>query len=235
MERRSKGDTLRAEFGVMMKTTQLQAVIFDFDYTLADSSRGAVECINFALAEMRLTKVSDEAACRTIGLSLKDTFLRLAGRQPIGRRDEFITLFAKRADEVMANLTVLYAEVPPVIQILRENGIKLGIVSTKFRYRIEGILEREKLLHHFQIIIGGEDVKEHKPHPQGLIKAIDRLRCAPSSVVYVGDSVTDAEVAERANAPFIAVLSGVTPKEDFSSYQVVKILDRLSELPGVVC
>jgi phosphoglycolate phosphatase len=212
-----------------------QAVIFDFDYTLADSSRGAVDCINFALAEMRLTEVSAEAACRTIGLSLKETFLRLAGPQPPGRSDEFLALFKKRADEVMTDLTVLYAEVPAIIQTLREKGIKLGIVSTKFRYRIEEILERENLLQHFQIIIGGEDVEAHKPHPQGLIKALEHLRCAPSSIAYVGDSVADAEVAQRASAPFIAVLSGVTPREDFSSYQVLEILDNLSELPKVVC
>ena len=47
----------------------LQAVIFDFDYTLADSSQGAIECINFAFDQMGLDRVTDEAACRTIGLS----------------------------------------------------------------------------------------------------------------------------------------------------------------------
>ena len=49
-----------------METTTLQAVIFDFDYTLADSSQGALDCINFALDEMGLDQVSAEAACRTI-------------------------------------------------------------------------------------------------------------------------------------------------------------------------
>lgn len=219
----------------MIKAAQVQAVIFDFDYTLADSSRGAVECINFALAEMQLAEVSAESACRTIGLSLKETFLRLAGPQHIGRSDEFLALFKKRADEVMADMTLLYEDVPAVIQTLREKGVRLGIVSTKFRYRIEEILARENLLHHFQVIIGGEDVEEHKPHPQGLIMALELLQCEPSGIAYVGDSLADAEVAERANTPFIAVLSGVTPREDFGGYSVVKILKTLSELPEVVC
>ena len=43
-------------------TTRFQTIIFDFDYTLADSSRGIAECINFALAELNLPQVPTEAA-----------------------------------------------------------------------------------------------------------------------------------------------------------------------------
>jgi phosphoglycolate phosphatase len=71
------------------------AVIFDFDYTLADSSQGAVECINFALAEMGLARVPAEAACRTIGLSLHETFLTLGEHHEPHRCDEFHQLFVE--------------------------------------------------------------------------------------------------------------------------------------------
>src|SRR5262249_51265508 len=49
-----------------------KTIIFDFDYTLADSSRGIIQCTNYALLSMGLPSVSDEAVCRTIGMSLKD-------------------------------------------------------------------------------------------------------------------------------------------------------------------
>lgn len=217
-----------------MKTTDIHAVIFDFDYTLVDSSKGAVECIQFALEEMGLATLSSETICRTIGLSLKDTFLTLAGDQDARRCDEFSSLFVQRADQVMADLTVIYESVLPSIKALRESGLRLGIVSTKFRYRIEEILKREDLLQFFQIVIGGEDVEEHKPHPQGLFKAIERLQCSPQAVVYVGDSVTDAEVAKRAGVSFVAVLSGVTPREHFDGYEMTGVLESLSGLPGLV-
>ena len=42
-----------------MKTPTFRVVLFDFDYTLADSSQGAIECINFALAEMGLPSNSE--------------------------------------------------------------------------------------------------------------------------------------------------------------------------------
>jgi len=214
-----------------MNTPAFRAVLFDFDYTLADSSEGALECINFALAEMGLEQVSLEAACRTIGLSLNETFLSLAEHHEPHRCAEFYRLFVQRADEVMSNLTVLYESVPAMVQALRERDLRLGIVSTKYRRRINQVLEREALVDGFEVVIGGEDVAQHKPHPQGLFEAIEKLECSTASVVYVGDSVVDAELSKRAGVPLIVVLSGVTPRSAFDDYSPLVVLDSISELP----
>ena len=215
-------------------TTNIEAVIFDFDYTLADSSQGIIECINFALEEMGLEHASPEAVCRTIGLSLNETFLTLAEHHEPQRCEEFYGLFIRRADEVMVKRTELYGSVPATVEMLRESGLKLGIVSTKYRRRINEVLERESLLHSFQVVIGGEDVQHHKPHPEGLFEALKRLECSPSSIVYVGDSVVDAELAKRTGVPFILVRSGVTPKEHFDDYEPIAVLDDIGDLPNAL-
>jgi phosphoglycolate phosphatase len=214
-----------------MQSPSLQSIIFDFDYTLADSSPGVFECINFALREMGLDHVTEEAACRTIGLSLAETFLTLGKLHEPARCEEFHRLFVHRADQVMSNLTVLYETVPATVEALRQRGLRLGIVSTKYRRRIHEVLKREALMHGFDVVIGGEDVKEHKPHPQGLFEAMERLECSPASMLYVGDSLVDAEVAKRAGVPLVVVLSGVTPREHFDNYEPVVVLDNISQLP----
>jgi phosphoglycolate phosphatase len=140
----------------------------------------------------------------------------------------------QRAEEVMSNLTVLYESVPPMVETLREGGLKLAIVSTKYRRRISEVLRREALLHGFEVVIGGEDVEQHKPHPQGLFEAIEKLECSPESVVYVGDSVVDAELAKRAGVPLIVVLSGVTPRTQFDTYEPLAVLENVSHLPKIV-
>jgi len=215
-----------------MIKSPVQAVIFDFDYTLADSSRGVVECINFALDSLGLPAVSAEKACLTIGLSLSDTLVHLVGESAAAQSDEFVRLFIERADEVMADLTILFESVPQTIAVLKEQGLGLGIVSTKFRYRIESILRREGLLDVFDAIIGGEDVPNHKPNPEGLRLAMERLGRSPLDCVYVGDSVVDAETAERAGVPFVAVLSGATPREAFGACDVRQVLEHVCDLPG---
>jgi len=209
---------------------QYQAIIFDFDYTLADSSRGAMECINFALTGLGMPAASYEDICQTIGLSLTDTLMRLTSQENSIKSKEFARLFTQRADEVMAARTVLYKTVPPILKKLNKRSIKLGIVSTKFRYRIEDILKKENLLEAFDVIIGGEDVTKHKPDPEGLLKAWKRLGSVSSQTLYIGDSITDAETAQSGGLPFVAVLTGVAPREVFNSYKAAGIIEDLSYL-----
>jgi phosphoglycolate phosphatase len=210
----------------------LRAVIFDFDYTLADSARGAIDCINSAFGGMGLPAASDEAICRTIGMSLSAAYERLTGDSRRDRAAEFAGLFIRRAGEVMVDKTVVFETVKPTITLLKQQGLRLGIVSTKYRFRIEEILRREGLLNYFDVIVGGEDVPVHKPDPAGLLSAIERLACSPAEVLYVGDALADAETAGRANIAFIATLSGVTPREAFNSFRVHSFISSLLELPG---
>lgn len=210
-----------------------KAIVFDFDLTLADSTKGVIECVNFALDGMDLPRADDERIKHTIGLSLKATFENLTGQERSEDTDEFISRYVERADQVMADLTVMYDCVPGTAAQLIETGFKLGIVSTKFRYRIVDILEREGLSDRFGVIVGGEDVTEHKPHPEGLLTAVSRLRTKTDNVYYVGDSMVDALTAERAGIPFIAVLTGTTGENEFNELPNIAIIDDVSALPSL--
>ena len=128
----------------------------------------------------------------------------------------------------------LFDSVAPVVEALLAGGVSLGIVSTKFRYRIEAVLEREGLGHAFAIIIGGEDVVAHKPDPMGLVAAVARLGRSLAETLFVGDSAVDAETTRRAGVPFVAVLTGVTSRAAFVPYRPVAVIDDLSSLPALV-
>jgi phosphoglycolate phosphatase len=187
-------------------------------------------CISYALDNLGLPTVSDELLLQTVGLSLQDTFESLSGEEDAERGAEFARLFVEKADEVMADMTHVFEDVKGLLTRLRDEDVKLGIVSTKFRYRIESILRREDLLGSFSVIVGGEDVTRYKPDPEGLLKAVEALEVSPLKSVYVGDSVVDAETAGRAGIPFIAVLTGVTSREAFEGYPVLGITEKLGEV-----
>lgn len=208
----------------------VQAIIFDFDYTLVDSSAGVIECVNFAFDRLDLPLAADADIRRTIGLPLPDTLSMLVGQEYVRYTDEFTRLFLERADEVVTDMTELFDSVPKTVATLQNLGIRLGIVTLKYRYRIESVLRREQLTDAFKVIIGFEDVSEQKPNPTGLLAAIERLNSIRQNCFYVGDSVTDAKTAQRANIDFIAVLSGVTPRAAFEDYDVYAILEDVSGL-----
>ncbi|MCH7654274.1 MAG: HAD-IA family hydrolase, partial [Chloroflexi bacterium] len=145
--------------------------------------------------------------------------------------DEFYRLFVQRADEVMVESTRLYEHVPATVGELKSVGLSLGIVSSKYRRRIEATLGAAGLLESFDVIVGGEDVQDIKPSPVGLLRAVERLTGSVDAALYVGDSTTDAETARRARVRFVAVLSGVTPREEFAPFPVAAVLADVSELP----
>jgi len=211
----------------------MRAVIFDFDLTLADSSAGIIECINFALTRLGFSHVSSERAKKTIGLSLPETFSALTDVTDKALASGFSSYFVQHADQVMEPLTYLYESVPQTVEALRDLGIRLGIVSTKFRYRIENLLKPHGLSDQFDVIVGGEDVTAPKPDPSGLLQALARLDTRSSEAVYVGDHIVDAEAARRAGIPFIAVLSGTCRQRDFRSYPVRAFIDKVDQLMHV--
>ena len=211
-----------------------KSVVFDFDYTLADSSPGVIECMNYALQSLGLPTRDSQTIRALIGTSLAETYEELAGDGHGDRFEEFKRLFVERADQVMLQGVRLFASTKPAVEALVAGGVTLAIVSTKFRYRIEQVLLRDGLDHAFEVIVGGEDVAAHKPDPSGLIVALGGLGRTPAEVLYVGDSAVDAETTKRAGVPFVAVLSGVTPREVFAPYRPHAIIEDLALLPALV-
>ena len=206
------------------------AVLFDFDFTLADSSAGIITCINYALSEMGLGESSTEDIIKTIGLYIPDALVALRGEKLRPRGQEFLKHFTNKADEVMVKDTYFLPGAKNVLKNLRNLGYRVGIVSTKYRFRIETVLKRDGLHDTVEVIIGGEDVTHHKPHPESLLKATGRLDLPVERCVYVGDNEVDASAARSAGVRFVAVKTGATPVESFDPYPSVAILESVADL-----
>jgi phosphoglycolate phosphatase len=209
-------------------------VLFDFDYTLADSSPGIIESVNWAFASLGMADRSEAAIRRTIGLSLRDTFAALVDDERSATENDaalFVERFVGRADEVMADATSLLPGAREAVAALADTGATLAVVSTKFRRRIESVLAREELREPFSVIVGGEDVTAHKPDPACLFAACAALEASPSECVYVGDSVVDGQAADAAGMPFVGVLSGTTDEATLREWHALTVLSSVAPLP----
>lgn len=219
-----------ADFIDDMGAIMTKAVIFDFDYTLGDSTAGIARSINYALEKLGHKPRGIPEIRKTVGLSLKDTFTALTSETESA--EKFAVLFREKADEVMTASTVLYPDTVTVLKSLREKDFKIGIVTTKYRYRIEQILAKFDAEALIDVIVGAEDVKAEKPAPEGLLAAI--LHLGADSVLYVGDSLVDAKTAENAGTDFAAVLTGATSAADFEVRECVCIAENLTVLADYV-
>lgn len=204
--------------------------LFDFDYTLADSSRGIVMCYRNVLERHHHTGITDETIKRTIGKTLQESFSIMTGITDADTLEMYRKEYVKEADTHMTANTFLFPETIEVLTRLKTNGAKLGIISTKYRYRIMELLGKKLPENFLDIIVGGEDVQHPKPAPEGVLLAIGHLGCRKEDVLYVGDSTVDAETAQAAQVDFAGVLHGATTYDELAAYPHVAIMKTLAEL-----
>lgn len=204
--------------------------LFDFDYTLADSSQGIVICFKNVLKRHGYTDITDEAIKRTIGKTLEESFSILTGITDGVQLTSLRKEYTKESDQFMNRNTYLFEDTLPTLRKLKEQGAHLGIISTKYRYRILDFLKSHLPEGYFDIIVGGEDVSHPKPDPEGVLLAIKQLNVRPEDTMYIGDSTVDAETAAAAGISFTGVTSGATLADELKQHPHINILSRLYEL-----
>ncbi len=207
-----------------------QVYLFDFDYTLADSSRGITLCFRHVLERNGYAGVTDEAIRRTIGKTLEESFSILTGVTDPDRLAAFKAEYRREADVYMTPNTRLFPETLRVLRTLKERGAKIGIISTKYRFRIHDTMDQHLPADFLDIVVGGEDVSRAKPDPEGLLYAIRQLGVKKKRVLYIGDSTVDAETAQAAGVDFAGVTHGVTTADELAAYPHRRIMDSLTEL-----
>ena len=204
--------------------------LFDFDYTLADSSKGIVLCFRHVLNLHGYTGITDEEIKRTIGKTLEESFTILTGVTDADTLAAYKKEYVKAADQHMTVNTFLFPETLSVLTQLKKDGARIGIISTKYRYRIMELLSQKLPAQFLDIIVGGEDVKTPKPSPEGLLFAIEHLSVQKEETLYIGDSTVDAETAQAAGVDFMGVLHGATTRSELEAYPHVGIAPDLTLL-----
>ncbi len=207
-----------------------QAVIFDFDYTLGDSTEGIVASVTYGLQKLGHNFVSREAICKTIGFSLKEIYCSLTGKESEEETEKFEKYFREKADQVMVANTNLFSDTIHVLHKLKAQKVKIGIVTTKYHYRMDAILEKCQATSYIDNIIGVEDVKVPKPNPEGVLKLLASWNLHQNQVLYVGDSIVDAKTAEAAGVDFAGVTTGTTSREELEGYPHIGVYQNLDAL-----
>lgn len=208
--------------------------LFDFDYTLADTTKPIVECFRHTFNTMNLDCFDRDKVIKTIGMTLDNSFVLLTGIKDEGKIKELVDIYRVKSDEITIQNTVLFEDTIETLKGLKERGIKVGIVSSRMGSRIDKILTHLNCREYIDNIIGYENVSSHKPDPEGLIKSLDYFKCNKDEVLYIGDSYIDAKAAENGEIDFVGVTTGTTSQKDFKEYNNIKIVNNLSTVLELV-
>lgn len=207
-------------------------ILFDFDYTLFDTSDGIVKCFNYALNKINKDMVNENLIKQTIGTPLSDAFIQICGRASQYQFNNFKFEYENASKRYMISYSTPNIYVDKLLKFLKLNQIKTGIVTSKDRKAVTDIIKFYDLYKYIDIIVGEEDVKKLKPDKMPLQVAINKLNSKRNDVLYIGDSIIDAESAFNANVDFWCVLTGKTSAYDFysSNYSVLHSFDSLKDI-----
>lgn len=212
----------------------MRAVLFDFDFTLADSSEGVVECFAHGFERVGLPGADPLHVRHTIGLSLDEALDRLHGVRDEAIVAAFVEAFRARAEHVMVASTRWLDRAVETVSACREAGFATAICSTKRRSHVEGVLARDGVTGLFDAVIGADDVARPKPAPDSLRTALTRVGVEPGRALYVGDHPVDAQAAASAGVRFLAVLTGPSRQADFAAHPVDRFLASIEELRALL-
>jgi pyrophosphatase PpaX len=187
-------------------------VLFDLDGTLIDSIDLILKSAQFAFAKCGVDCPSDAEWLTGVGRPLPVMFSHFApGREP--------DLIAAYREFQMANhdqLVTVYPGVPEMLEQLATTGHRLGIVTSKVSTLAMRGLTHTKIDRYFETVIGMDLCKRHKPDPEPVLIALDRLESGPEGAWFVGDSVHDMESGNAAGVGTVGALWGPFTEQDLA-------------------
>jgi beta-phosphoglucomutase len=207
-----------------------EAVIFDWDGTLADTRRVIVASFQKALSEVHCN-ISDEFIERRIGIGSAETFKEILRSAKIRFDETLITSLVENKIQTeieMSNKVKLFDGSLALLESLH-GKVKLGLASMNNRNVIDHMLKTIKIQEFFDAILTTDDISNPKPDPEIFLKCALKLRSSPDKCVVVEDSIFGVKAAKAARMGCVAVLTGVYSREELKKENPDLILNSLME------
>ena len=206
-------------------------VLFDLDGTVIDSGAIILASMRHAAREVLGVEVPDEQLMAAVGGPGLEAQMQALSPD---RADELVTVY-RAHNEPLHDELVCCAGMDEVLVQLKDEGRRLGIVTAKRRQTVELAFAQIPIEHLFETVVGGDETKKHKPDPEPLLLALERLGAAPDDAVYVGDAPFDVKAAKAAGLYSVGVSwGGIHGRERVEAEEPDALVDTTEELLGVL-
>jgi len=165
-----------------------------------------------------------------IGPSLKQTFEKLTP----GEEDLMIAKYREWNSIHHDELVSEYDGVVSTLEQLKEQGIRLAIVSTKRTETIERGLRVMGAEHLFEVKVSIDDVENVKPDPEPILLALKLLGVAKDEVIMIGDNSHDIEGGKNAGVKTAGVAWSIKGEEFLKQFNPDYILQHMTDLLSIV-
>lgn len=196
----------------------IKAVIFDMDGVIFDSERVICD-LWLEIAKENDIPGIEELMLKCIGLNDKatdDLFTNTYGdRFPYAEFKKQISVeYHSRYD---GGRLPMKPGVKELLSFLKANNVKTALASSTKVETVTNQLRDAKILDYFDVVIGGDMVKNSKPNPEIFLKAAEKLGVDPKEAYIIEDSFNGIKAAHAANAFPVMVPDMLEPNEEISA------------------
>ncbi|HET7627735.1 MAG TPA: HAD family hydrolase [Bacillales bacterium] len=189
----------------------LKAVIFDFDGTLADTLPIVFRSFQEIFRSYKNETKTAEDIKALFGPSEERIIRGVFDEKDYAQAvEDYHDYYWKHHDKWVKRSR----EIERLLQLIRERGLKLAIMTGKGRRSLDLSLKALGMEKMFDMTVTGDEVVRPKPDPEGLLKIVEAFDVSPNEAVFVGDSDTDVRAGKRAGMETIAVQWLSTPQTE---------------------
>lgn len=214
----------------------VQCLIFDLDYTIADTSVGIVTAFNGVLQNRGLPIVQDSTIRSWIG---KDHILDQYRRAvPNAENDLLNDLFEEYLSRFRAVAPASSKLMPKAAKVLRyydELGKLLALATIKTSEISRLILESLDILRHFDLVAGSTEVKNSKPDPEVVSYVFRKLHVGRKQTAIIGDHPNDIRAGRAAGIGLtIGIATGNHSTQELASCYPDHVIESLEDMQEIV-
>jgi pyrophosphatase PpaX len=204
------------------------AWLLDLDGTLLDTIPLIVETWRRATADVLGTPAAPERLHANLALPLYEHAAALAPGRTGELADAYWRHYAPRAASARA-----FAGVEGALRALARTGAALAVVTSKRRRTLATALASLPSDVAFAAVVAAEDTERHKPHPDPLLLALERLGADAGDAAYVGDSTLDVRAARAAGVLAVGVAWGADGPDALAAAGADVVVESPAALAGI--
>lgn len=196
----------------------IKTILFDVDGTIIDTEYVMTRSLQKTLLEELGKKISVQELYYILGIPGKEAIKKFSKNEK-----EAGYLLSKWGENVLllASHVHVFPRIEETLQALHSKGIQLGIVTSKTKEEIKNEFDLFNLNQYFNLQITASDTKLHKPFPDPIQKAIEKLDITKEETIYIGDSLYDMQSAKACGITFGLAKWGVRNIEQFQSADII--------------
>ncbi|WP_337865003.1 HAD-IA family hydrolase [Ignavibacterium sp.] len=213
-----------------MKKNKFNAVIFDIDGTLTFTNQLIFDSFNFIAEKYLGKRFSNEQIIALFGPT-EDVIIKqmFPDKYELVRKDYYD--YYHRNHEIAK----LYDGIKELLFDLKKSGVILGIFTGKGRTSSLITLNFLGIRELFDMIVTGDDVNNHKPSPEGIIKFIETFKLKPVEVLMVGDAPSDIKAAKEAGVKIASVVWDSYSANEVRKLNKETVFETVEELRNFIC